>query len=251
MAKFLFENDEEFKQYMGDTIAYNNMQNTISKLVKFVRPQYMIDFGSGSGATSIRLARENSNASIVAVDLREKMVGLAKDKVSKGSVRNVTFVNGDLTNLKNYNLSNANLILMMYSFKYIADPLENKINFLTDLYNRMQPGAYLIIGETFIEEGATKKQIEEQFEDTFYNNSKDIFWNSLQGLTDDDVKKCFDIQALNREHTRQQVKAAVERDGVYYVSREWLTDVAKQIGFKIILGERLNSLSDAIFVMTK
>ena len=60
--------------------------------------------------------------------------------------------------------------------------LENKINFLTDLYNRMQPGAYLIIGETFIEEGASTKQIEEQFEATFYNNSKDVFWNSLNGL---------------------------------------------------------------------
>lgn len=251
MAEFLFENDEEFKLYMGDTLAYNNMQNTISKLVKFVRPQYLIEFGSGSGATSIRLARENLNTSIVAVDLRETMVGLAKDKLSKGRVRNVTFVNGDLTKLANYNLSNANVVLLMYSFKYISDPLENKINFLTDLYNRMQPGAYLIIGETFIEEGASTKQIEEQFEATFYNNSKDVFWNSLNGLSDADVEKCFEIQKVNREHTKQQIKAAVERDGVYYVSREWLTNVAKQIGFKIILGERLNSLSDAIFVMTK
>ncbi len=251
MAQFLFESDEEFKQYMSDTIAYTNMQNTISKLVKFVAPQYLIEFGSGNGATSIRLARENPHTSIVAVDLREKMIGLSKEKVNKHHVSNVTFINNDLTNLANYNLKNANCVLMMYSFKYIADPVENKINFLKDLYDRMQTGAYLIIGETFVEKGATKEEVQKQFEDRYYNNSKDIFWDSLKGLTDQDVANSLDIQKQNRAHTKQQVKSAVERDGVYHVSREWLKKAVTDVGFKVVLGERLNSLSDAIFVMVK
>lgn len=251
MTQFLFENDEEFQQYMGNTIAYNNMQNTISKLVKFVRPQYLIEFGSGNGATSIRLAHENANTSIVAVDLREKMVGLSKDKILKNKVKNVTFVNGDLTKLSNYNLNNANLVLMMYSFKYISDPLENKIEFLTDLYTRMQPGAYLIIGDTFIEDETDKKAIQKQLEDRYYNNSKDAFWNSLQGLTETDIDSSLEVQKLNRDHTKHQIKLAVDRDGVYYVSRNWLKKVTQKIGFKIVLSERLNSLSDTIFVLVK
>ena len=164
MAKFLFDSDEEFKLFMGETLAYNNMQNIVSKLVYFIKPQYLIEFGSGSGATSIRLAKENPSTSIVAVDLREKMVGIGSDRSSKNKIKNVTFVNGDLTKLDNYNLKNANLILLMYSFKYISDPLEVKYQFLKDIYDKMQSGAYLIIGETFVDDGMTKAQIRKQLE---------------------------------------------------------------------------------------
>ena len=251
MAKFLFESDEEFKQYMSDTLAYVNMQNTVSKLVSFVKPQYMIEFGSGNGATSLRLAKENPKTSIVAVDLREKMIGLSKEKLFQNRVSNVTFINNDLTNLENYNLGNANLILMMYSFKYIADPDSKKENFLKDLYSRMREGAYLIIGDTFLEEGATKEDVKRQLEDRYYNNSKDVFWNNLKGLSEEDIKYAFDVQTINRMHTKDQVKFGVDRDGVYYVSREWLKKTAKKVGFKVLLGDRLNSLSDTIFVLQK
>ena len=251
MAKFLFDSDEEFNLFMGNTLAYNNMQNIVSRLVSFIRPQYLIEFGSGSGATSSRLATENPSTSIVAVDLREKMVGLASDSSSKNKIKNVTFVNGDLTKLDNYNLSNANLILLMYSFKYISDPVEVKYQFLENIYNKMQSGAYLIIGETFVDDDMTKQQIRKQLEDTYYNNSKDVFWDSLHGLTPSDIQSAFDAQTVNREHTKEQIELGVNRDGVYYVSRQWLLDTAKKIGFKVLIGERLNSLSDAIFVMTK
>lgn len=251
MAKFLFDSDEEFKLFMGETLAYNNMQNIVSKLVSFIKPQYLIEFGSGSGATSIRLAKENPSTSIVAVDLREKMVGIGSDHSSKNKIRNVTFVNGDLTKLDNYNLKNANLILLMYSFKYIADPVEVKYQFLKDIYDKMQSGAYLIIGETFVDDGMTKAQIRKQLEDTYYNNSKDVFWNSLKGLSEEDIKYAFDMQTINREHTKDQVDIGVDRDGIYYVSREWLLNTAKQIGYNVVIGERLNSLSDAIFIMKK
>ena len=251
MAKFLFDSDEEFKLFMGETLAYNNMQNIISKLVSFIKPQYLIEFGSGSGATSIRLAKENPSTSIVAVDLREKMVGIGSDHSIKNKIRNVTFVNGDLTKLDNYNLKNANLILLMYSFKYIADPVEVKYQFLKDIYDKMQSGAYLIIGETFVDDGMTKAQIRKQLEDTYYNNSKDVFWNSLKGLSEEDIKYAFDMQTINREHTKDQVDIGVDRDGIYYVSREWLLNTAKQIGYNVVIGERLNSLSDAIFIMKK
>lgn len=251
MAQFLFNSDEEFKFFMGDTLAYHNMQNMVSKLVSFVRPQYMIEFGSGSGATSIRLAKENPQTSIVAVDLREKMVGLGQDKLSKNRIKNVTFVNGDLTKLDNFNLRNANLILLMYSFKYISDPIETKYEFLENLYKRMQKGAYIIIGDTFIDDNASKLAVRKQLEDRYYNNSKDVYWNNLQGLTDDDVKHALEVQSINRETTKEQIELGVNRDGVYYVSREWLFNAAPKIGFKIVLGERLNSLSDTIFVLTK
>ena len=97
----------------------------------------------------------------------------------------------------------------------------------------------------------TKAQVRKQLEDTYYNNSKDVFWNSLNGLSEEDIKYAFDMQTINREHTKDQVDIGVDRDGIYYVSREWLLNTAKQIGYKVVIGERLNSLSDAIFVMTK
>lgn len=249
MSKFLFENEEEFNFIVADTWAYNNMQNMVSKLVSFIKPQYLIEFGSGSGATSIRLAKENTNTSVVAVDLRAQMIGIGEVKANK--VKNVTFVNGDLTKLDNFNLANANVILLMYSFKYIADPVENKFEFLKNIYDRMQPGAYLIIGDTFIENNATKQAVKKQLEDRFYNDSKDVFWNSLKGVTDEDIKRSFELQTLNREKTKEQIDLGVNRDGIYYVSREWMSESVKKIGFKLVLGERLNSLLDTIYLLKK
>ena len=251
MSNYLFESDEEFKFFMGNTLAYNNMQNMVSKLVSFIKPQYMVEFGSGSGATSIRLAKENPQTSIVAVDLREKMVGIGADKSSKNKIKNVTFVNGDLTKLGNFNLKNASLILMMYSFRYIADPVQNKYDFLKDLYDHMSKGSYVIIGETFIDENASKQTIRKQLEDRYYNNSKDIYWANLKGLSKEDVMNALTIQSKHRETTKEQIELGVNRDGIYYISREWMFENAPKIGFEIVLGERLNSLSDTIFVLKK
>lgn len=249
--KFLFNTDEEFEFFMGATQAYDNMQNTISKIVSFARPEYLIEFGSGNGDTSIRLAKENPRTSIVAVDLREKMVGLGADKSKKNRIKNVTFVNGDLTKLDNYNLKNCNLVLLAYSFKYIPDPVSTKYDFLKNLYDRMQKGAYLVIGDTFIDETASKEYIKQKIKDRYYDSSKDAFWNSLKGLTDEDVKAALEAQAVSRARTQDEVERGVNRDGIYYVSREWLRKAAGEIGFKVVLGERLDSLSDMLFVMVK
>ena len=249
--KFLFNSDEEFEFFIGHTQAYVNMQNEISKVVKFAHPEYLIEFGSGSGKTSIRLAKENPRTSIVAVDLREKMTNISKDKSKQNRIKNVTFVNGDLTKLDNFNLKNCNLILLAYSFKYIQDPIETKFDFLSNLYKRMQKGAYVVIGDTFIDPNAPKAEIRQKIQDRYYDSSKDAFWNNLNGLTDEDVKYALDAQALNREHTAEQVERGVNREGVYYVSREWLRESAEKIGFKVVLGERLDSLSDMLFVLVK
>ena len=98
---YLFNNDEEFKLLIGDSQSYKTMQDVISKLVGFVKPNYMIEFGSGSGATSIRLAKENPRTSVVAVDVREKLI---EQSLKQNKYRNVTFVHGDLTKLNNFNL---------------------------------------------------------------------------------------------------------------------------------------------------
>ena len=246
--KYLFNNDEEFKLLVGDSQSYKTMQNIISKLVGFVKPNYMIEFGSGSGATSIRLAKENPRTSVVAVDIREKLIN---QSLQKNKYRNVTFVYGDLTKLDNFNLKNCNLVLLMYSFKYIQDPESHKYNFLSELYKKMQKGAYIIIGDNFINDKATKENIRDQFKNIYYNSSKDAYWNYLSGLSDEQVQAAEDLQNQTREKTFEQAELAVKRDGMYPVSREWMLDTAIKIGFKVVLGERTNNLNDMVFVLQK
>ncbi len=245
---YLFNNDEEFKLLIGDSQSYKTMQDVISKLVGFVKPNYMIEFGSGSGATSIRLAKENPRTSVVAVDVREKLI---EQSLKQNKYRNVTFVHGDLTKLNNFNLKNCNLILLMYSFKYIEDPNTNKFNFLKELYEKMQKGAYIIIGDTFIDTKASKENVKNQFENIYYNSSKDAYWNCLSGLSDEQVKYALNLQNATREKTKKQVEYAVARDGIYPVSRDWMFDNVKKIGFKIVIGERTNNLNDTVFVLQK
>ena len=246
--KYLFNNDEEFKLLVGDSISYKTMQDVISKLVGFVKPNYMIEFGSGSGATSIRLGKENPRTSIVAVDVREKLI---EQSAKLNKYRNITFVHGDLTKLNNFNLKNCNLILLMYSFKYIEDPDTNKFNFLKELYEKMQKGAYIIIGDTFIDNKPTKENIKQQFENIYYNSSKDAYWNCLSGLSDEQVNFALELQNQTREKTKEQVKYACARDGIYPVTRDWMFENAKKIGFKIVIGERTNNLNDTVFVLQK
>lgn len=248
---YLFNNDEEFQLLIGDSLAYKNLQNQVSKLVGFVRPNYLIEFGSGSGATSIRLARENPHTSIVAVDLREKLVGDSAELVKKKRIRNVTFVNADLTKLDNFNLKNCNLILMLFSFKYITDPLKNKVSFLTELYGKMQKGAYVIIADTFIDNDATKQNVKKQFEQVFYNSSKDSYWKNLNGISEEEINKTLHLQSEIREYTKQQAEIFASRDGVYPVSIDWMFSTLQNIGYKIVIGEKLNSVNDAIFLLQK
>ena len=121
-----------------------------------------------------------------------------------------------------------------YHIKDDFSVCNNDNNFEKELYEKMQKGAYITIGDTLIDTKASKENVKNQFENIYYNSSKDAYWNCLSGLSDEQVKYALNLQNATREKTKKQVEYAVARDGIYPVSRDWMFDNVKKIGFKII-----------------
>ena len=249
-----FNNNEEFDQILGKTSYYITMQNQISKLVKTFNPFYVIEFGAGSGNTAARLARENQQLSLVAVDNREELVNYCQNSKELRGIQNLTFIKGDLTKLNTFNFINVDLVLMSYSFNYINDPLETKKEFLEHLFSKMKKGARVLIGDWFLPES---KPFEEATIKNLYKlrveeGAQSIFWNVLNGKQDEkSIEEAHGKLEAFKKHHRNLLKNILKREQVYPVNKNWLIDVAVEVGFTVELSDFINNINDAVIVLRK
>lgn len=248
-----FNNDEEFDSVLGKTSYYISMQNYISKLVASYAPYYLIEFGSGNGSTAIRLAKENVSTSIVAVDIREQLVNFSGNKKDILKVKNLTFVHGDLTKLENYNLINVDIVLLVYSYNFIADPLDSKKEFLANLFEKMKEGAKVIIGDWFLNDTKTydETDIKTLYKTRITEGAKSVFWNTLDGKENEHIELAHNNFDLYKKHHKNLVKNIVARKNIYPTSKKWLIDTAVELGFTIELESYINNINDAVVVLRK
>lgn len=250
---FLFNDNQEFEKYVAKTSFYTSTQNAVCKIVKAIEPNYLLELGSGNGNTSVRIARENSRTSIVAVDIRQNMVGLGEERSKFYRLKNLTFVCGDLTKLDNFNMKNVNAVLLLYSFKYISDPNSNKKDFLSSLYNSMQKGARVIIGDTFLNNEKTfdKNAVHAIYETRAKEAYDSSFWNHLESISKSDIKNLIQVAEECENKVLEQEVLAQNRETIYLVNSNWLCEVAKEIGFDVELCNRVNSCNDYVIVLKK
>lgn len=249
-----FNDDDEFDVILGKTSYYITMQNQIINLIKSYSPLYVLEFGSGSGRTSARIATENRNLSLVAVDNREELIKFCQDKKEYKAIKNLTFVRGDLTKLDSFNFINVDLVLMSYSFNYINDPLETKQQFLEHIFSKMKHGARLIIGDWFLNNVKTfdAENIKQLYKLRVEEGAQSIFWNVLGGKqTEKDIELAHKYLEKFKRHHRNLLKNILERKQVYPVSLEWLVDTAVKVGFKVELNNYINNINDAVVVLKK
>ncbi len=246
-------NDIDGLSCLTKTSFYRTLQDAVSKLVKLISPNYLIELGCGSGDTTIRLAEENVNSSIVAVDVVKDRLVIGQNKLLKKKPRNIAFVESDFMNLGNFNLQNANLILMVYSFNYISDPLQNKEVFLRSIYKELQEGAYVLIGETFLldKQGQSKESIDLVFNARIKEVVQNIFWNNISGLQENDVEWAQRSTEILAKGQKDLAKEVFERKDRFLISKKWLVDTAKSIGFKVVIESSVNAFGDGIVLLQK
>jgi len=248
-----FDNDEEFDNILGNTSYYIAMQNNISKLISKYNPLYLIDFGCGNGNTSLRIAKENPKTSIVAIDMREQIINFCGHKKEYIKVKNLTFVHGDLAKLENYNIANADIILFVYSFVYIPDPIENKKMYLQNLYSKMKNGAKVIIGEWFLNDTNTYNEanIKALYNTRLTEGANSIFWNTLICHSDNAINEAGENLDIYKKYHKTLIKKIIERKFIYPVSKKWLIETAKEIGFNVVMEHYINNVNDAVIVLKK
>ncbi len=248
-----FNTDKEFDVILGKTSYYISMQNFIGKLVSSYSPLYLIEFGSGSGHMSNMLASENKSTSIVAVDYRESVISACRQNKEYSKNKNLTFVHGDLTNLDNFNLLNVDVVLLSYSFNYIPDPLENKTDFLSRLFDKMHKGARIIIGDWFLNDVKSNDQedIKKLYKLRMNEGAKSIFWNTLTGQDEDDIEIAHKKFNEYKKHHKKILNKLLKREDIFPTSKKWLIDVATQIGFTVEVENYINNINDAVIVLQR
>lgn len=244
---------EDRVSYLETCSYYKELQDAVSKLVKFISPRYMVELGCGNGNTTVRLALENPMTSIVALELVRERVDTGAISAKKRRIRNIAFVQGDFTDLSNLNLQNTELVAMVYSFAWITDPLQNKVDFLKGLYDHLAKGAYLLIADTFLlsKEGEKKQQLEQLFTIRRKEAKEVSFWNEISGL---DAGSLTKAEAASDEAIKNENAIygdASTRESRCFINRRWLVEEAKAVGFEVVLSRDVNALNDGIVLLRK
>ena len=246
-----FNNEETFEKYLGNTSYYLGLQNNVLKIIKLAKSKKVLEFGSATGSTSILIAEKFSDVAVVGVDMREDVVQIAKDLAQKKGVDNVEFKVGDMLTCAKEKID-ADFVLMLYSFHHIVDPLDNKIDFLKNLYNSIQKGTYVCIAETFIPDGVKDRDSiinvwsirkDEGFASTF--------WSSLDSLSQGSIERAISIGEYCAKNEYLAGELVADRNEEYLIEPTWLIEQATNAGFKVIINQPINIIEDRIILLQK
>ena len=87
------------------------------------QPDKILDIATGTGDVAIMLARKSPGATIEGLDLSAKMLEIAREKVQKGNLAMVSFVQGDSENLP-YGSNTFDAITVAFGVRNFEDTLK-------------------------------------------------------------------------------------------------------------------------------
>lgn len=107
------------------------------------RGKIVLDVGCGNGAMIPHLAEEvGEEGHVYAIEMSEKQIELAKEKVKSKGLKNVTFIQGDIRSLKECP-EKADIAYIRYVLMHVPDP--GRV--LTQVKNLMKPGGFIALQE--------------------------------------------------------------------------------------------------------
>jgi cyclopropane fatty-acyl-phospholipid synthase-like methyltransferase len=211
--------------------------------------------GSGTGKTTIRLAEEYPMTDIHGIDNRESVVDQSRSAASECDCSNATFETAEMAEYVDTADSLPEFVALLHSFHHIPDPLAEKINFLESCYTTVPAGGYICIGEAFLQTDArgpaADRAVRRQWADRGLESYASTFWSALDGLSASDIEHAQEVGRFSRDHELEAGENVRTRDEEYLISREWLVEHARDVGFEVVLAEPVNSLGDAIVLLRK
>lgn len=145
-----YSDDDTFEKYLGQTSYYLALQRSVVDLVSHVAPDQILELGSGTGTTTLRLADDFPETEVLGIDNRETVIEISRAKVEERGLSNVAFETADMTEFVTASDSLSEMVVLLYSFHHIPDPLQQKIDFLEDCYANLPEKGHICIAETFL-----------------------------------------------------------------------------------------------------
>lgn len=247
-----YNNEDFFNQYLGCTSYYTGLQNVVKKIIKLTNAHKVLELGSALGTTTLTVAKEYPNVVFCGSDIRADIVDQANKEAKK--YKNVSFMQADMCeHVASSELSEFDLVFLLYSFHHILDPLDKKIEFLKNCYANMKEGSYLLIAETFLPEDTEtlndSVQIRRLFEYRAAEGYASTFWAALSSLNG--IEYAQKVANVSSKEELEAGKLVNERNEEYLVKFSWLISAAKACGFKVVIAEPVNSIMEKALLLQK
>lgn len=250
-----YNNDEVFKKYLGQTSHYLSLQNGVSKVVGLTNPKEILELGSGTGATSNRLAVEHPFCKITSVDMRKEMVKVGTSNALALGIDNVSFIEAEMVNYVCSLNKLPEFVVLLYSFHHIQDPLQNKIDFLKECKSKMPDNGILLIGDVFLSESlgeiSCERAIKSVWLNRMYESYSSTFWASLEGLSSECIEKSRAIANYSKDNEWEAGNLVWKRQNEYVISLSDFNKIINAVGLKVVLAEPCNSVNDYIILLSK
>lgn len=248
-----YNSQEVFEKYLGQTSYYKSLQNNVIKLCKLAKSKKILELGSATGATSFAIAKAIPDGAVIGIDMRSDIISVANALKEKSKANNVSFITEDFCTYTNY--SDCDFIVMLYSFHHIIDPEENKWSFLRKVFAEVKEGTYLCIAETFLpcepDEDDFELKTKGLWELRVEEGNATTFWESLPGITTDDVRFATEVGTFCGEYEGIAGTEVIERQTEFLLTADKLCVEAEKAGWEVVINRPCNAVGEAIVLLRK
>jgi len=170
-------------------------RQTISHIDKLIgASDVLVDVGTGTGSLSFKMASKTTK--IIAVDISDRMLKMAKKRASKYNTRNIEFKKAEIRNIP-VNDSSADIIVSNLTLHHLKN--KEKLVAVQEFYRILKPNGKLIVGDLM----KTAKGSLEFIKKLFQNYKKVYgYLNACCLLIKMIIEKLF----LNREYPMAPLK---------------------------------------------
>ncbi len=262
-----YSSEEEFKKYLMMTSYYIGLQKNLLALVPS-DAKLVVDFGTGTGSTALKIAKKCSKGLVYATDIRPEIVKVAAEIAKREKVQNMHFDVADINKLGNY-LKEKNLkpdvITTLYSFHHIEDPTENKKKVVEEMFECLGEGGKVIVGDPYTEVEYTDpsygKKVKEQYRQRAEECFNSVFWAVLREKIElkQDIQEAITYAQEVAEYSKKSELNAM--NGVLkrtkaevpecLITQKEMKQLFQKAGFKINLFKPINSIGEAILSAEK
>jgi hypothetical protein len=250
-----YTTEDTFEKYLGQTSYYLSLQSGVIKIVSHINPDQITELGSGTGQTAMRLADEFPATEVLGIDDRETVIEVSRNKIEELDQSNVTFETAEMREYVETVGSLPKMVVLLYSFHHIPDPLQQKVDFLEKCYANLPDSGHICIAETFLKNDACSEVADREVRTMWAGRGLEAyastFWSALDGLDQTDIEHAQEVGDFSRSHEIEAGENVRDRDEEYLVSMEWVVEHAQRIGFEVVLAEPVNSLGDGIVLLPK
>lgn len=241
------------KQIISEDQFHRQQRYCINKLITLRNPKNAITIGHVEDYNlHMQIAYDNSetNFNCMLDGCTNSIENIIGNRCISIDIRNFSALIKSVTNYVRFNKL-PEFILIYYFLHHIQREVD-KIRFLTLLYDNMQKGDFVCIADIFFEDNDPehanfKNRWNMVKEDTYFQK----FWMSLSGLDE----KSLEYSNTNALNTKNAMRTIGENylNGIneYPISFEWLKSISKEIGYTIVLHNKINCFSDGIFLLKK